>query len=65
MKSPVVRLVQRFGVLGCLVSALVTAGQAADLREGARMAAESIDSGVARRKLDELAVFTNRPDVAG
>jgi len=33
---------------------LITAGRAADLREGADMAAESIDSGSARQALDQL-----------
>jgi anthranilate phosphoribosyltransferase len=41
--------------------ALVAAGKAASFREGAAMAAESIDSGVARGKLKQLAC-TNRPD---
>lgn len=38
-------------------AALVVAGRAADLREGAERAAESIDSGAARRVLEELRRF--------
>ncbi len=41
-------------------AALVAAGHASDLREGVRLAAESIDSGSARQKLFALAEFTNR-----
>lgn len=41
-------------------AALVAAGKAADFKEGAAMAAASIDSGAARRKLEELAGFTQR-----
>jgi anthranilate phosphoribosyltransferase len=33
----------------------------ADLKDGIVIAAESIDSGAALRKLDELKAFTNRP----
>jgi anthranilate phosphoribosyltransferase len=39
-------------------AALVAAGRAADFLEGARVAAESIDSGAARKKLDALIAFT-------
>ena len=39
-------------------AAIVAAGRAADFFEGARLAAESIDSGAARKKLDALAAFT-------
>ena len=35
-------------------------GKAADLGSGARLAAELIDSGAARRKLDELIAESNR-----
>jgi len=38
-------------------AALVAAGRAEDFREGARQAAESIDSGAARRKLEEIIAF--------
>jgi len=36
----------------------VAAGRAADFLEGARIAAESIDSGAALNKLDALIAFT-------
>ena len=39
-------------------AALVAAGRAADFLEGARIAAESIDSGAALNKLDALIAFT-------
>jgi anthranilate phosphoribosyltransferase len=39
-------------------AALVASESATDFREGVRLAAESIDSGAALRKLDELAAFT-------
>jgi anthranilate phosphoribosyltransferase len=38
-------------------AAIVAAGRAADFLEGARLAAESIDSGAARKKLDALIAF--------
>ena len=38
---------------------IYVAGLAADLREGVRMAAESIDSGAAAKKLNELIEVTN------
>jgi len=41
-------------------AALVAAGQADQFAEGARLAAESIDSGKAREKLEALIRFTNR-----
>jgi anthranilate phosphoribosyltransferase len=41
-------------------AALVTAGRAADFKEGVTIAAESIDSGAARRKAAELAEFTQK-----
>lgn len=40
-------------------AALIVAGKAADLREGAALAAESIDSGRARAALDRLIAVTN------
>jgi len=40
---------------------LVASGRARDLKDGIVIAAESIDSGAARKKLDELKAFTNRP----
>ncbi len=40
-------------------AALVTAGKAADIREGIRMAEVAIDSGAAAAKLSALAEFTN------
>ena len=41
-------------------AALVTANRAADFKGGVALAAESIDSGAARRKAAELAAFTQR-----
>jgi anthranilate phosphoribosyltransferase len=41
-------------------AALVAAGRARDFREGVAMAAESIDSGAARRKAEDLARFTQQ-----
>jgi anthranilate phosphoribosyltransferase len=38
-------------------AAIVAAGHAADFLEGARLAAESIDSGAARKKLEALIAF--------
>ena len=40
---------------------LAASGKAKDLRDGVRIAAESIDSGAAMKKLEELKKFTNRP----
>ncbi len=45
-------------VLANASAALVAAGRAADFREGVRIAAESLDSGAARAKLDALISFT-------
>lgn len=45
-------------VLVNAAAALVATGRAAGFREGVAVAAESIDSGAARRKLEELARFT-------
>lgn len=47
-------------VLMNAAAALVAAGHAPDLREGVRLAAQSIDSGGARKKLLALAEFTSR-----
>lgn len=44
-------------VLANAAAALVAGGRAADFREGARLAAESIDSGAARARLDALVAF--------
>jgi anthranilate phosphoribosyltransferase len=46
-------------VLANAAAALVAAGLAGDFREGARLAAQSIDSGAATAKLDALIAFTN------
>jgi anthranilate phosphoribosyltransferase len=40
---------------------LTASGRAKDLKDGLAIAAESIDSGAALKKLDELKAFTNRP----
>jgi anthranilate phosphoribosyltransferase len=45
-------------VIANAAAALVAAGRAADFLEGARVAAESIDSGAALKKLDALIAFT-------
>jgi len=50
----------RDAVLMNAALALVAAARAADLREGVRLAAESIDSGAARELLRALIEFTNR-----
>ena len=42
-------------------AALFLGGAAADLREGARLAAQAIDSGEAGRKLDLLIEATSGP----
>ena len=44
-------------VLANAAAALVAAGRARDFREGVALGADSIDSGAARRKLEELAAF--------
>ena len=46
-------------VLANAAAAIVAAGRAKDFLEGARLAAESIDSGAARKKLDALIAFTS------
>jgi anthranilate phosphoribosyltransferase len=51
---------QRDIVLVNAAAALVAAGVAANLHEGMRRAAESLDSGAARTKLERLAEFTHR-----
>jgi anthranilate phosphoribosyltransferase len=47
-------------VIANAAAALVAAGRAIDFLEGARIAAESIDSGAAGKKLEDLIVFTTR-----
>jgi anthranilate phosphoribosyltransferase len=47
-------------VLANSAAALVAAGRAADLLDGVRTAAESIDSGAAREKLESFIAFTQR-----
>lgn len=46
-------------VLVNAAAALVAAGKAPDFREGVAIAAHSVDSGAARRKLEQLVRFTN------
>jgi anthranilate phosphoribosyltransferase len=53
---------QRDIVLANASAALVAAGGAADFREGASLAAESIDSGAARDKLEKLIAFSQAED---
>jgi len=50
-------------VLYNAAAALTIAGKAADLKQGAVMAAEAIDSGQARDKLARLVEISNRPPV--
>ena len=45
-------------------AALLVAGRAANLYEGAELAARSIDSGTARRVLENLVAHTNLPAAA-
>ncbi|RJK97386.1 anthranilate phosphoribosyltransferase [Paracoccus siganidrum] len=52
----------RDAVLLNAAAALIIAGKAPDLRDGAAIAAESIDSGAARAKLAELAEVTGPPE---
>jgi anthranilate phosphoribosyltransferase len=47
-------------VLANAAAALVAAGRATDLLDGVRVAAESIDSGAAREKLESFIAFTQR-----
>jgi anthranilate phosphoribosyltransferase len=42
-------------------AAIFVGGRAKDLKEGIKLAAESIDSGMANRKLEELIQFTSKP----
>jgi anthranilate phosphoribosyltransferase len=51
---------QRDIVLANASAALVAAGRAADFRDGVDVAAQSIDSGAAREKLDAFVAFTQR-----
>ncbi len=48
-------------VIANAAAAIVAAGRAADFLEGASLAAESIDSGAARKKLAALIAFTSKP----
>ncbi|MBV0891011.1 anthranilate phosphoribosyltransferase [Paracoccus sp. Z118] len=52
----------RDAVLLNAAAALLVAGKAADLREGAEMARESIDSGAAKDRLSRLAAITGAPE---
>jgi anthranilate phosphoribosyltransferase len=45
-------------VVANAAAAIVAAGRAADFLEGAQLAAQSIDSGAARKKIDALIAFT-------
>ena len=47
-------------VLMNAAAALVAANHASDFKEGIRLAAQSLDSGAARKKLQALAEFTNK-----
>jgi anthranilate phosphoribosyltransferase len=47
-------------VIANAAAAIVAAGRATDFLEGARLSAESIDSGAARKKLDALIAFTSK-----
>ncbi|MEL6575492.1 MAG: anthranilate phosphoribosyltransferase, partial [Pseudomonadota bacterium] len=49
----------RDAVLLNAAAALVVAGRTGDLKDGARIAAESIDTGAAREKIAELAAITS------
>jgi len=53
--------VRRDIVLLNAAAGLAASGRAADLREGMKLAAESIDSGSALKKLESLKRFTNKP----
>ena len=52
----------RDAVLLNAAAALLIAGQVSDLRDGARMAAESLDSGAAKARLVALAQVTGAPE---
>jgi anthranilate phosphoribosyltransferase len=47
-------------VVANAAAAIVASGRAADFLEGAQLAAGSIDSGEARKKLDALIAFANQ-----
>ncbi|MHB8756069.1 MAG: anthranilate phosphoribosyltransferase [Candidatus Acidiferrales bacterium] len=51
-------------VLANAAAALIAAGRATDFIDGVRLAAESIDSGAARTKLDELVRFSQSKDAS-
>jgi anthranilate phosphoribosyltransferase len=53
--------VRRDIVLLNAAAGLVASGRAADLKEGIKLAAESIDSSTALKKLEDLKAFTNKP----
>ncbi len=53
---------RRHIVLANAAAALVAGGRAEDFREGAAVAAQSIDSGAAHAKLRQLAAFTNQKE---
>ncbi len=40
---------------------LAASGRAADFNDGIRIASESIDSGSALKKLEQMKAFTNKP----
>ena len=48
-----------------VAAALLVGGKAPDLRAGAKLAAELIDRGAARNKLDQLIAESNRIAAAG
>jgi anthranilate phosphoribosyltransferase len=52
-------------VLANAAAALVAAGRAADWTDGVRLAAQSIDSGAARAKLEALIVFSQAEKAHG
>jgi len=45
-------------------AALIVAGAAADLREGAALAARALDSGAAKEKLEALVRVSNRDEAS-
>ncbi len=51
---------KRDAVLLNAAAAIFVGGKAKELKEGIKLAAESIDSGAAKRKLDEMIEFTNK-----
>jgi anthranilate phosphoribosyltransferase len=52
-------------VLLASAAALIVAGTAADLKQGAAMAADAVDSGRARATLARLVAITNEPSPPG